>query len=151
MFATQRDETRKLRALWTLRATGGLTDEKTIQLLDHASEHVRWWGIHWLSESGKVSAAALDKFARMSRDDGSRLVRLALASALQRLPVDQRWSIAEGLAGHGEDADDPNLPLMIWYGIEPATAADKSRALKLAAKSQIPRVRQFIARRVAGD
>ena len=69
---------------------------------------------------------------------------------LQRIPIKDRWAIAEGLVSHADDAEDPNLPLMIWYGIEPAVAADKDRAIKLAAACKIPLVRQHIARRLAG-
>ena len=72
-----------------------------------------------------------------------------LAAALQRLPLEQRWEIAGGLVAHAEDADDPNLPLMIWYGIEPAVAADGNRALELVLKSKIPLIRQHIVRRLA--
>jgi len=38
---------------------------------------------------------------------------------------------------------------MIWYGIEPAVALDKDRALKLATTTKIPLLRQYIARRIA--
>ena len=37
---------------------------------------------------------------------------------------------------------------MIWYGIEPLVPADRSRAVSLAAHSEIPIVRRFVARRV---
>ena len=40
---------------------------------------------------------------------------------------------------------------MYWYGIEPLIAADPRRALELALDAEIPRVRQFIARRVVDD
>ena len=83
--------------------------------------------------------------------DESSLVRLYLASALQQLPLEDRWAIAEGLLRHGDDAVDQNLPLMIWYGVEPLVVADPTRALTLAAASRIPQVRQFIYRRAAAD
>jgi hypothetical protein len=51
---------------------------------------------------------------------------------------------------HAEDAADPNLPLMIWFGIEPLAAADPDRAADLLTKSHIPLIRQHIARRLAG-
>ena len=38
------------------------------------------------------------------------MVRLYLASALQRLPVEDRWDILAGLLGHSEDSSDHNLP-----------------------------------------
>jgi putative membrane-bound dehydrogenase-like protein len=92
-----------------------------------------------------ASAAELGRFVI----DPSPRVRLALASALQRLPLEDRWPIAEALIAHGEDAKDHNLPQMYWYAIEPLVPANPERALALAAKSQIPLVAQHIARRLA--
>jgi putative membrane-bound dehydrogenase-like protein len=83
------------------------------------------------------------------RTTKSPVVRLALASGLQRLPVKDRWGIAEALVAHGEDAKDANIPLMIWYGIEPAVSADRARALALLKKTKIPLLRQYIVRRLA--
>jgi hypothetical protein len=40
---------------------------------------------------------------------------------------------------------------MVWYGINPAIPGNRAEALKLIAKCKIPKVRQFIARRLAGD
>ena len=74
-----------------------------------------------------------------------------LASALQRLPIEQRWDIARGLLSHAEDADDHNLPLMIWYGIEPLASADTGRFMRLAARGEIPTVRRFAVRRAASN
>jgi hypothetical protein len=76
-------------------------------------------------------------------------VRLALASALQRLPLDQRWPLAEALIQHAEDAEDHNLPQMYWYAIEPLVPTDPGRALELAGKSKIPLVAGHIARRLS--
>ena len=63
--------------------------------------------------------------------------------------MDQRWPIAEALVTRGEDADDANLPLMIWYGIEPLVHEDVNRFVALAATSRIPLLRKHIARRAA--
>ena len=74
-------------------------------------------------------------------------MRKYLASALQRMPHENRWAIAEGLLGREEDADDHNIPKMIWFGVEPLVAEDPDRALTLAAGSSHPLVTTFIARR----
>jgi putative membrane-bound dehydrogenase-like protein len=150
MFQDHSDVTRKLRALWSLNVTGGLSKTSLLEQLSHDNEHIRWWALRLLAEDQQsVSPAALSKLADMAKQDESALVRLGLASSLQRLPLDSRWSVAENLLSHAEDANDQNLPLMIWYGIEPLVAADGKRAIGLAAKSKIPLVRQYIARRVA--
>lgn len=76
-------------------------------------------------------------------------MRLALASALQRLPLADRWKIAEHLAAHEADGADQNLPLMIWYAIEPLVPADRVKAVQLMGQCKLALVRQNIARRLA--
>jgi putative membrane-bound dehydrogenase-like protein len=142
--------TRRLRAVWTLHVCGLLTDTDVEQLLSasgHKSEYLRAWAIQLDLEDNTPSQ--LTRLAEMSRSDDSPLVRLYLASALQRLPLEDRWEIAAGLVRHADDAEDHNLPLMIWYGIEPLVPLDTERALAIAAESRIPVVRQFIYRRAA--
>jgi hypothetical protein len=85
----------------------------------------------------------------MAKGDKSQLVRLYLASAAQRIPVTQRWPILNALVAHEEDANDQNLPLMIWYAAEPAVAADPSKAAELLGACKIAKVQEFIARRMA--
>jgi putative heme-binding domain-containing protein len=143
------DVTRQLRALWTLHATGGLERQKLEGLLEHADENVRGWAIQLLAEDRTPSDPALKRFAAMAGADRSALVRLYLASALQRLEAGGRWNIAAGLLAHAEDEKDQNLPLMIWYGIEPLVGSDPDRFASLAAAARIPLVRRHIARRAS--
>ena len=149
MFDAEASVPRKLRALWALHVTGGAAPEFLLAQLRHESEYVRAWAIQFLVEDKNPSPAAREEFAGLAKDDPSPFVRLYLASALQRMPVDERWPIAAALAAHGEDAGDHNLPLMIWYGIEPLVAADPPSGLELAGRCQIPLIRRFIARRIA--
>jgi putative heme-binding domain-containing protein len=85
----------------------------------------------------------------MAAGDESPFVRLHLASGLQRLPVRERWPVAESLLRHGEDAEDLNLSLLTWYGIEPLVLQEPERAVALLAKAQVPLVREYVARRLA--
>ena len=141
---------KKLRALWALHCTGGADEKLLAGLLDHNDEHLRSWAIRLLTDhSAKISLAIHDRLAALAADDPSPMVRLHLASALQRLPLEQRWTIAEALVAHEKDADDQYLPFMYWYGIEPLVKADTPRALKLMAGCKIARVRELIARRSA--
>jgi putative membrane-bound dehydrogenase-like protein len=140
---------RQLRALWALYALRGLSEKDLVLLLDHKEESVRGWAVRLLLEECKASGGVLAKLLERARKDPSPLVRLALASALQRLPLEQRWDLAESLAAHGEDMSDANLPLMLWYGIEPLVPADPNRAAALLAKAKIPLIREYIARRLA--
>lgn len=170
---TDQSARQRLRALWTFNIVAGsnrlpqdirdlqeILMSMAVQIFDErdGDENVRAWMVQLLfenarsvSENKDIVRTMSDLAAEAARRDPSPLVRLYLASALQRIPVDHRWEISEGLLGHAEDADDHNLPLMYWYGIEPLVAADPERALKLANKSKIPKVANFIIRRAASD
>jgi len=141
--------THRLRALWTLWSIGRIDAATLEALLADPSEYVRAWSIQFLGERNAPSESARAKFAELAEKDPSPVVRLYLAALLQRLPLADRWPIAASLVAHAEDATDPNLPLMIWYGIEPLVPTDRARSLQLLAKSKIPLVRQYIARRAA--
>jgi putative membrane-bound dehydrogenase-like protein len=149
MLDGQKDVTRQLRALWALYVTGGLDEKALLGLCGHKEEAIRVWAVRLLLEEQQASEAAAARLGEMARKDGSAAVRLALASGLQRLPLAQRWPIAEGLAGHAEDAGDANLPLLLWYGVEPLAATDPDRAADLLARARISVVRQHLARRIA--
>ena len=142
---------RKLRALWTLHATNALNEDTAAVQLSSGEEFIRAWVIQLLCEDGRVSEEIASKLGELSKTDPSPTVRLYLASALQRLPLDQRWPIAEGLLGRAEDANDRNLPLMVWYGIEPLVTHDPARALSLIKSSKLPKIPGHLARRAAAD
>ncbi|MEA3213459.1 MAG: hypothetical protein QOE70_6516 [Chthoniobacter sp.] len=149
MLAEHPDETRQLRALWALHDTGGFTEALALKSLTAKSEWVRAWAIQLACEEGKPSDPLLAEFAKLATSDPSPVVRLYLASAAQRIEIAMRWPILEALASHAEDATDQNLPLMLWYAAEPAVAADVAKAADLLVKCQIPKVQEFITRRIA--
>ena len=147
LFKQSKTSAHQLRALWALHVTKNLPVARLMPLLDHPEPYVRGWAIQLLGEDKSYDPAALKKLASMAEKDPSPVVRLYLASALQRMPLEQRWPIAQNLVAHAEDAADHNLPKMIWYGVEPLAASDAPRALALAARSKLPLVAPFIARR----
>ncbi len=142
------DPTRVLRALWALHVTGGFTEALALRMLAHADPFVRGWAVQLSCESAPAPAV-LAKMEELAKSDPSAVVRKYLASAAGRLPVEKRRALCEGLVSHEEDAQDPNLPLLIWYAVEPLAGSDVKAGALLAAKSKIPRVREFIARRLA--
>jgi putative membrane-bound dehydrogenase-like protein len=149
LFAEQKDVTRKLRALWALHVIGALDDEYLVRQLNDASEYVRSWAIRLLCEDRDPPAAALHRFQELAASGKSPFERLYLASSLQRLTPEQRWPLAEALLSRSVDANDPNLPLMIWYGVEPLVHDDVDRFVTLAGTAKIPLVRRHIGRRAA--
>jgi putative membrane-bound dehydrogenase-like protein len=141
----------RLRALWALHVTGGTDEPTLLALLNDRDEYLRAWSIQLLCEGRNPSANARAAFERLAREDASAFVRLYLAAALQRTPVDQRRAILEPLIARAGDAADHNLPLMYWFALEPVVGADASTGLALLERAQIPILRQFITRRLASE
>jgi putative membrane-bound dehydrogenase-like protein len=140
-------DTRALRGLWSLDATGGLNEAQVLEGLRRSS--TRGWTIQLALEDGKVSDAVLKKLVEIAHSTSNSAERLYLAAALQRLPLDQRWDIAEGLLLMPEEASDHNLPLMYWYGVEPLAEKDPGRALALAIDAKLGSILPFMVRRIA--
>ena len=140
---------RKLRFLWALHAIGRADDNLLLSLLSDESEYVRGWAVRLLTENPLSARAVRDRFTDLAKTDPSALVCRHLASALLRLSAVDRWPIAEALLVRSEFSDDANIPLMLWYGVEPLVHDDLSRFVKLSTQASFPLVRRFIARRVA--
>ena len=151
IFETNRDVSRRLRAMWTLFCMNQVNDAWLTKQLQDPNEHVRIWAIRYLVDDDQVPASAVKEFARLAKDEKSGLVRLYLASALQSLPESDRWEIASALDAHHQDTEDRNFTLMLWYGIEPAVMADSDAALHYLKQATRPLVRQLVARRLTED
>ncbi len=153
----ERDPVRRLRLLWTAHAALTPPDMNLQQVFaTSADEHQRVWQLRLALDQFPIGGEQVpqqlaDALATRAAVEESGLVQLYLASALQRIPLHQRRAIAEGLCSHSEFAGDRELPLVIWYGIEPAVTNDRQRALRLIAASQIPLLRRYVARRLTED
>src|SRR4051794_30437285 len=90
----------------------------------------------WLIQLGCEANPPRDQFLKLlpmqATKPASALVRRALASAVLRIGHQHRLGILEGLLSHSEDAQDHNLPLMYWYGLESILDVDSGRALEIA-------------------
>ena len=159
----------RVRAMLSLHVGGRREPDRLVERLAHPDEHVRTWAVRLLTEDWPLDAACgpvpagepvaaatraaaaqhLDRFAALAASDSSGLVRLALASTLQRLPVALRPVLARPLVGRAEDADDHNLPLLVWYGLIPVADDSPPALAELAADCTWPLTRRLIARRLA--
>ncbi len=134
-----------------------------------ADEHVRTWAVRLLTESWPLDAALgpvpqdgatrdhvaraaealLPRLEHVAATDPSGLVRLALASTLQRLPVAVRPRLAAALVARSDDAADHNLPLLVWHGLIPVAETAPEALGDVAAACVWPSTRRLIARRLA--
>jgi putative membrane-bound dehydrogenase-like protein len=147
IFVSNPDITRQLRALWTLHVTGGTDDAFLSVQLSHENEHVRAWAVRLMCEDRDPPERVQPLFQRLAEQGNSALVRLHLCSALQRLPPSRRWELAAALAGRDEDQSDQNLPLMLWYALEPLVHENLERFVSFAIEAKIPLIRRHAARR----
>lgn len=142
------DEVTRLRALWVLQSAGQLDAALLARCLADAAPPLRAWAVRLVAQEHRTNVPAL---AKLALAEASPIVRRELASALSYLPLAQRAAIAEPLLARAEDASDHNIPLLLWYGIEPLVGADAARGLALAAISRHPQTTDFIYRRLASD
>lgn len=141
---------KKLKSLWALHVTGGAEDGWLMSLLDDPDEHIRHWAVRLLADIAPPGTLAAP-LARLAATEESWLVQMALASALQRLDPAGRLSLATTLLSGWVRESDPNLSRLLWYGLEPSVAVYPKEAIMLAQSSRVPRLRQFIARRLAEE
>lgn len=132
-------------------ALGLVTRERLVELLSVPVEHIKVWAIRLLTDRQQFEPDVLAAFDRLAAEDESGLVLTYLCAALQKMPHGYRWPLATALGRREEFANDRVYPLMLWYGIEPAVIAHPDAAVKMVRSCQIPKVREFIARRAAGE
>jgi putative membrane-bound dehydrogenase-like protein len=152
MATAHPEETRRLRALWTLHAIGEFPENSLLQkTLNDSAEYVRGWSIQLAMDSPRIaqSASFLGQLKQMAASDPSPVVRRYIASALQGVSLDSRWEILKNLSAHGEDADDPNLPFLYWYAADPLVEKDPAGALTLARQAKIPPPLDLVLRRIS--
>ena len=165
LLDTTQDVPTRLRALWTLYTIDAIDWASLEKLLDDSDEHLRAWAVRLLTDfwpqdtvHGQVRAApaSIDpplvaRLPAMAKSEPSGLVRLVLASTLQRMPPEDRPALAAALAAREEDAADHNLPKLLWYGLAPLAESDPAALVPIAAHGKLPLTREWIARALAED
>lgn len=158
IFNDTAEPVNRCRALWALVTSQCVDTAWLLDRLDDRNEHVRVWAIRFLIEGATESNAAdrhalVNRLSQMAASDQSGLVLLYLASTLQKLPVEERWPIAQALLSRAEPTfnTDRTLSIMIWLGIEPLVASEPSRTIELLPHMTFPLVRENTARRIALD
>lgn len=155
----------RLRAMWAwYELTGEVLNWK--ENLESPHESIRKWTIRLLVDRqpidtivgpaswnlpGRLSEEVMSAFVEHAGEDDSGLVRLALASALQRLPVEDRFELGKTLAARTEDFDDHNLPEMVWYGVSPLAESNPVALVEIAKATTWPDLLKWIARAISSQ
>lgn len=142
----------RLSAVWLLYSIGEMPTNDLIRLSLEDNEYLRAWSVRLLGDGLlEVDLSVVKRLKELSADDSSGLVRMYVASALDRLTPADALEIASLLVEHEQDAGDRVQPHLIWYRIEPLLMSNVESAIALARSSQIPLVRQNIVRRMAAE
>ncbi|MEL6251324.1 MAG: PVC-type heme-binding CxxCH protein [Bacteroidota bacterium] len=142
----------RLKALWTLHVSQAFRDNDLAKALEDKDEYIRAWAIQFLTEDKQIEEEMSKKLIDMAAKDPSAVVRLYLASAMQRVDTETAWRLATNLLSRDLDNADHNIPLMTWFGLEPLVNDNFARSMSLALNSKNPMISQFISRRlVDGD
>jgi putative membrane-bound dehydrogenase-like protein len=134
----------RLQGLWTAHAIGAFTDDVANRTLADADPYVRGWTIQLALDQKSASPALLNRFAALAKTDPSPIVRLYLASAIERVPESAAWPIIQALVQHAEDRDDRNLPLILWDGLAQRMPAQLDKAFAIAAGTPIASITDYI-------
>lgn len=158
------DQLIAVRAAMTLVACGEAKPAVSMKWLESEHEHLRVWAIRSLFDAmpiddvhgprmivSSVDDVLMERLIQLAKTDKSTLVRLYLASSLQRIPLNLRPRLATALMTRVEDAGDHNLPLLVWYGLMPVADVNAQALVDVAMASLWPKTQLLIARRLAED
>ncbi|MBN12230.1 MAG: cytochrome C [Opitutaceae bacterium] len=140
----------RLRSLWTMQVCELISSNGMYSLLRDSDEFVRSWAVQFITESrSRLEDRILGQFVEMARNEKSPVVRRYLAAALQRIPLKQRWGLMEALSSRLVDVNDQNIPLLVWYGIEPLITESPAKAIEITDRSAWSELGAFTRRRAA--
>jgi putative heme-binding domain-containing protein len=120
-----------LESLWALYQCGGFDEKTALRVLDHTDPFVRMWSIRLLGDDRRVTPALASYLAALAQKEGHPQVRGQLASSAKRLPAAASLPILWNLIKHREDADDPHIPLLIWWALEAKAESDRDAVVRL--------------------
>jgi putative membrane-bound dehydrogenase-like protein len=161
-----------LDVLWVVQCLDLVAEERAAVsgLLDHKDESVRAWTIRLLTDHMPLDTVMsrrprpdthqdldpdlLKALLGRALTDQSGLVRLVLASMLQRLPHEARFFLASTLTARSandrsQDADDHNLPMLVWYGLMPLAETSPGVLGQFTSTCSWPTTNRLVARALA--
>ncbi len=141
-----------LESLWAVYVSGGLDEDFAARLLDHPNDDVRTWAIRLIGDSKEVSSGFRDRLVELAKTEKSATVRCQLACTAKRLPGPDCLAVVREMLRRDEDADDPFLPMLLWWAIEDKAVSDRDAVIGLLdspAAWRAPIVSRFIVERLA--
>jgi putative heme-binding domain-containing protein len=139
-----------LESLWALNAVGGLDEPTLLAAFNHANPQVRLWAVRLMCDSGNVSVDESKQLVALATKECDPEACCQIACSARRLPAADCLPIVRALL-KSNNADDPHLPLLVWWAIEAKVASDASLVIDLFRDPEIwptPIAKQVVAERL---
>ena len=120
-------------------------------MISHSDQSHRNYGLKLLPQLPASEIPRFRSTVLAMADAGTLQDRLQLSSVAQKLPSILAMDILKKLALSDIDPDDHNLPLMIWYGLEPLVIDHPDESLAITQFTKLPLLQRFIARRLTSE
>ena len=120
-----------LQALWAINLTGGFDDRIAEIALKHQDPFVRMWAVRLIGDSRECANAFGEKLIGLAASESHPEVRSQLASTAKRLPDENAIAVIEKLIRSEPNANDPDIPLLIWWALESKLGANREKIIKL--------------------
>ncbi len=120
-----------LEAFWAIALSGGFTDSVAIAGIHHTDPFVRMWSVRLLGDANTVSSEPGNELVKLALREPHPEVRSQLAATAKRLPGNVSIAIVENLLKGHDDADDPDIPLQIWWALESKALSNRSEVVAM--------------------
>lgn len=139
-----------LEALWALAASGGWMERDFDNVGEHPNEYVRAWIVRLIGDEGTISETTLNAFVSIARTEKSPVVLAQFACSARRFTPQQEAAIIDSLMDNPVTGDDPQLPLLVWWGLESSNRRDTTDTVRFPYPAAFDKkLRDFFNERVA--
>ncbi len=139
-----------LEALWSLYTSGGWMERDFDNVGSHSNEYVRAWAIRFLIDDGIIPEQTMAELLRTATTERSPVVLAQLACSARRLDPIPCVNLVDNLLANPVLAEDAQLPLLVWWGMEYANGTDDTDSVRFQYPSSQPaKIQNFFNERVA--
>ena len=121
-----------LEALWAINLLGHYDKEVRKIALSHEDPYVRKWAVRLIGDARTAENWELSIIRDMAASDPHVEVRQQLSSTAKRLQkMHGSLSIVRELLKRTEDAEDPYMPLLVWWALEAFVSHDPNKVVSM--------------------
>ncbi len=109
-----------LECLWALHLSGGFDEAAARELFRHPDPYVRLWAVRLVGDERTAEPATAAAMAALAAAETDPEVRSQLAATAKRLSAAAALPLVAAMFARAADADDPYIPLQLWWAVERA-------------------------------